>query len=124
MHYNQLTVIYCTGHSGINLQQKEVHISTDRIGQVFGDEITITAAAIGLNAVSYQWLKDDILLSTTNDPNCSGLDTPKLTISSFTRVYEGKYYCSVTFEDDEVVKSNYLDLNLSKYTIKFHAAWI
>ena len=91
-----------------------MHISTDCISRVFGDEVTITAAIIGLNAVSYQWLKDDVLLTTTKDPTCSGLDTPKLIISSFTGDYEGRYHCSVSFEDDEVVKSDCIDLILSK----------
>ena len=76
--------------------------------------MTITAVAMGLNAVSYQWLKNDVLLSPAKYPACSGLDTPNVTISSFTRDYEGKYQCSVSFEDDEVVKSNFVDLTLSK----------
>ena len=102
-------------HTGIKLQPKNVHVSANPTSHIFGDNVTVTAVAIGLNAVSYQWLKNDVLLSTTSDPTCRGLGTPKLTIYPFTRDYEGKYVCSVGLEDDNVVKSSYIQLTLSKY---------
>ena len=99
------------------LQPKKVHISTDLMNQIFGGEVSITAAfAVGLHATSYQWSKNDELLSATEHPTCCGLNTHKLTISSFTHDYEGKYICSVIFEDDEVVKSNYVELTLGKWS--------
>ena len=98
----------------------QVHISADSLYPLVGHKITVTAAVMGqLNAVSYQWLRNesDVALqagSTAKNPSYEGLGTSKLTITQFTHDYEGKYQCSVTFEDGEVVKSDYVELTLGK----------
>ena len=94
-----------------------LHISADPVIQLLGDEVTVTAAVMGLNhPVSYQWLRNDVALqgSTANGPAYEGLGTSKLTIAQFTHDYEGKYQCSVTFKGGEVVTSNYIELTLGK----------
>jgi hypothetical protein len=88
--------------------KSQVYISADPVNQLYGDKITVTADVMGLSVTSYQWLKNDKALSTAK---YDGLGTNKLTISSFTHDYEGKYLCAVSFSG-EVVKSNQIELTL------------
>ena len=91
-----------------------MYISVDPINQLYGDEVTVTADVMGLSATSYQWLKNDKILSTAKYPAYDGLGTNKLTISSFTHDYEGTYQCAVSFSSGEVVKSNHIKLAIGK----------
>ena len=91
-----------------------MHISADSVDPLYGDKVTVTAVVMGLSTGSYQWLRDDKALSTATYPACEGLGTSKLTISSFTHDYEGKYQCSVSFSGGEVVKSSHIELALGK----------
>jgi hypothetical protein len=91
-----------------------VVISVDPVDQLYGDKVTVTADVMGLSVASYQWLKIDKSLSTAQYPAFDGLRTNKLTISSFTHDYEGKYQCAVSFSGGEVVISSHVELILSK----------
>ena len=90
-----------------------IHTDPDN-PQFFGDKVTLTVIATGLNAVSYQWLKNNSLISTAKNPACDGLSTPKLTISPFTRDYEGNYKCQVSCIGGEIIKSTTAELALGK----------
>jgi hypothetical protein len=94
-----------------------VCISADPVNQFYGDKVTVTADLIGLSVASYQWLRNDKALSTSEYPAYDGLSTNKLTISSFTCDYEGKYQCALSFSGREVVKSNHIDLTLGKLVL-------
>ena len=91
-----------------------VYISADPVDQLYGDKITVTADVMGPSLASYQWLRNDKVLSTAKYPAYVGLGTNKLTISSFTHDYEGKYQCAVSFSSGEVVKSSHIELALGK----------
>ena len=94
--------------------EPQVYISADPIDQLYGEKVTVTADVMGLSVASYQWLKDDMDLSTAKYPACDGLGTNKLIISSFTHDYEGRYQCAVSFSGGEVVKSVHIKLALGK----------
>ena len=89
-------------------------IRADPADQLYGDKVTITADVIGPSAVSYQWLRNDEALSSASYPACEGLVTSTLVIFPFSRDYEGKYRCSVSFSSGEVVKSSHIELTLGK----------
>ena len=92
-----------------------MHISTDPVNpQFFGDKVTLTINSTGLNVVSYQWLRNNSLVSTAKNPAYDGLGTPKLTISPFTHDYEGNYECQVNCGGGEIVKSDIAKLVLGK----------
>lgn len=93
----------------------QVYISADPVDQLYGDKVTVTADVMGPSVASYQWLKDDMELSTAKYPACDGSGTNKLTISSFTHDYEGMYQCAVSFSDGEVAKSMHIELALGKF---------
>ena len=61
--------------------------------------------AIGPSILSYAWKKDGEVITCAMFPNCTGLDTNTLTISSITPLYEGDYVCSITNEDGLSVES-------------------
>ena len=94
-----------------------MYVSADPINQLYGDKVTVTADVMGPSVASYQWLKDDNImeLSTAKHRACDGLGTNKLTISFFTRDYEGMYQCAVSFSDGEVAKSMHIELALGKF---------
>ena len=96
------------------LQLKKVHISPDPADQLFGGIVTLSATTVGVTAISYQWIKNDVDISTMKDPGYNGLGTPELTIVSFAHDYEGKYHCLVGCDGDEVVKSNIVELALGE----------
>ena len=97
-----------------------VNINAHPNDQLYGNEITVTADVMGLTVASYQWLKDDINLSSTAKyPAYVGLGTNKLTISSFTHDYEGSYQCAVSISSGETVKSNHIELALGKLVYTF-----
>ena len=89
-------------------------ITVDPADQLYGNKVTITADVKGPSADSYQWLRNDEALSSANYPACEGVGTSSLTISPFSRDYEGKYQCSVSFSSGEVVKSSHTELTLGK----------
>ena len=92
-----------------------MYISVDPINQLYGDKVTVTADVMGPSVASYQWLKNDkVLSSTLKHPGYVGLGTNKLIIYSFTHDYEGMYQCAVSFSGGEVVKSNHIKLAIGK----------
>ena len=93
-----------------------MHVSVDPISQLYGDKVTVTADVMGPSVASYQWLQDDNIMELSTAA-CDGLGTNKLTISFFTRDYEGMYQCAVSFSDGEVAKSMHIELSLSKFII-------
>ena len=104
---NALTLFFFPASAG-----SKPRVYADPVDQLYGDRITVTADVMGLSVASYQWLKDDMDLSTAKYPACNGLGTNKLTISSFTHHYEGMYQCAVSFSGGEVVKSMHIELAL------------
>ena len=95
-------------------QNKQLCVRADPANQFFGDRVTLSVIAVGLNDISYQWLKNDMLLSTAKDPAYDGLHTPNLTIFPFTHEYEGKYKCIISCIGGEIMESTVVELTLGK----------
>lgn len=58
--------------------------------------LTVSASGSGHDALSYHWIKDGVALFNEMLPNCTGVDTSTLTITSFTAEHEGRYKCVVS----------------------------
>ena len=98
-----------------DLQQVLISVSPER--QLFGDKVTLTASVeIDLNAVSYQWLRDNKELSAATDDAYDGVSNRTLTIFPFTHDCEGKYKCSVTCKGSIVLESSFAKLTVGKLT--------
>ena len=59
-----------------------------------------SVSATGSGSLSYQWVKDGEAITSDKYPNCTGVDTPELRISSFSSEYIGIYKCQVNSEYD------------------------
>ena len=57
-----------------------------------GEDVTLSAAAIGPEPLSYKWKKDGVKIS---DTKCKGANTDTLTIICFSKVDRGNYTCTV-----------------------------
>lgn len=53
-------------------------------------------SAIGQGALSYHWIKDGVAFFDEKLPNCTGVNTPTLCITSFATEHEGVYKCIVS----------------------------
>ena len=74
------------------------------------DSATINVSAVGSGHLSYKWKKDG---KDITNPNCTGINTPVLTITSFSYEAQGEYACEVK-NDHKTIKSNFAKLELSK----------
>ena len=73
-------------------------------------QVSLSVSAIGPEPLTYKWKKDG---EDITDPNCSGMNTPVLTITSFSYETQGKYTCEVK-NDHKTITSNSAKLELSK----------
>ena len=62
---------------------------------VSGARVVLSVSAIGSEPVHYKWKKNG---EDITDPECTGVNTPTLTIGSFSRHHQGNYYCVVNNE--------------------------
>ena len=62
-----------------------------------GDEVTLSVSIEGPDALSYQWIKDDILIADDSAlANLTGVTTDTLHISSLLPEHVGSYKCLVS----------------------------
>ncbi len=74
-----------------------------------GQSVSLHVSAIGSGQLSYKWKKDGEI----TDPNCTGVHTAALTISSFSDNSQGDYFCVVK-NNNMTIQSNPAKLELSK----------
>lgn len=76
----------------------------------YNKKVTLSVSATGAGTLYYQWMKDKQAIgSDTPLPDCTGLDTSTLLISSFAEEHEGSYTCVVK-NDDNTLESSSADL--------------
>lgn len=75
---------------------------------MYRDHLTLSVLATGAENLSYGWRKDGEDLF---DANYTGIDTPILTIKSFTPDDEGKYSCIIK-NCNSCIESEQADLAL------------
>ena len=74
--------------------------------------VSLTVIAVGTGQLKYQWKRDGKKLTTT-DPECTGVDTAALGITSVSDAHMGKYTCII--EDCHMlVESSPAQLDLGK----------
>ena len=59
---------------------------------VSGACVVLSVSAIGSEPLHYKWKKNG---EDITDPECTGINTPTLTIGSFSRYQQGNYFCIV-----------------------------
>ena len=57
--------------------------------------LSLSVSAIGNGTMSYHWIKDGVAFFDEMLPKCSGVNTPILRITSFTKDHTGVYKCVV-----------------------------
>ena len=80
---------------------------------VYGDWVTLTVSATGLEPLTYQWMKDGEAI-TENIAHVKHFDTPNLLIHPFSPEYEGNYTCVVS-NVNKSVKSKSAELKGTSY---------
>ena len=84
--------------------------------KIYGDEVKLSVSVKGSDLVTYQWWKDGKVITTEDYPNCTGIDSPTLEISSFIPEYEGSYKCIVSHKAaDKEVESRSAQLTLGMF---------
>ena len=70
--------------------------------------MSLSVLAIGAGSLHYQWKKDG---QNITDPDCIGVDTSNLRITSFSNAHVGMYTC--TIKDDQMSEESHsAQLNL------------
>ena len=66
--------------------------------KIRGDLVTLSMSVTGPGTLSYQWVKDGEAITSDKYPNCTGVSTPELQVSSFSSKHVGNYKCQVSNE--------------------------
>ena len=79
-----------------------------------GVEVELSVSAEGSGTLTYQWKKDDSLITDDSLSNLAGAKASKLNIREFSRKHAGGYKCLVTCNSDNTVESHSAEL-IGKY---------
>ena len=80
-----------------------------------GIEVELSVSAEGSGTLTYQWKKDDNLITDDSLPNLTGAKASKLNIRKFSHEHAGGYKCLVTCNSDNTVESHSAELIIGKY---------
>ena len=79
----------------------------------YGGDVTLTVTATGPQPLSYQWMKDGVVISPDVIPDCIGTDTALLHITTFLPHHEGQYHCKISSENAPSLDSDPAELKIN-----------